>query len=65
MKGTEDEKEFLNETEVAKLLSISIDTLRAWRRKKTRAANLPFVKIGKLVRYSRSDLEEYIHKNKK
>ena len=65
MDSNENEKEFLNETEVAKLLCISVDTIRGWRKTKYRAANLPFVKIGKLVRYKRSDLEEYINKNRK
>ena len=65
MDSNEKEKEFLNETEVANLLCISVDTLRGWRKTKNRVASLPFVKIGKLVRYRRADLEEYINKNKK
>ena len=65
MDSNESKKEFLNEAEVAELLNISIDTLRGWRKTKNRAASLPFVKIGKLVRYKRSDLEEYINKNRK
>ena len=57
----ENEEKLLAEQEASQFLNIAIDTLRSWRKKKI---NLPFIKVGtKLVRYKRSDLQEYLNKN--
>lgn len=55
------EKQLLNEDETAELLNVKPQTLASWR---CRGANdLPFVKVGRAVRYRRGDLEEWIDKN--
>ncbi len=43
---------------VAAILGVSPGTLDAWR--STRRVALPFVKVGALVRYRRSDIEAFI-----
>ncbi|MGE5525215.1 MAG: helix-turn-helix domain-containing protein [Rhodospirillaceae bacterium] len=48
----------LNEREAAETLHVSTGTLQVWR--STRRYPLPFVKIGRAVRYRRSDLEAFI-----
>lgn len=48
------------ETKAAELLGISIKTLQSWRWKGIGPA---FVKVGRLVRYRLSALEEFIEKN--
>ena len=66
MGGIEHDERLLTEKEVSKLLNISVDTLRAWRKRKNKEGTLPFVKVGtKLVRYRRSEIEEFLNKNKK
>ncbi len=48
------EKQLLNEDEAADVLAIKPQTLASWR---CRGVNsLPFVKVGRAVRYRRSDL---------
>lgn len=49
--------EFLNETEVAKKLRVSLACLRRWRLENRGPA---FVKIGQLVRYRPEELELWI-----
>ena len=66
MDGIEHDERLLTEKEVSKLLNISVDTLRAWRKRKNKEGTLPFVKVGtKLVRYRPSDIEEFLNKNRK
>ena len=47
----------LNEIETAERLNISTPLLRKWRYQQT---ELPFVKMGKSVRYKASDVESFI-----
>ena len=47
----------LREQEVAERLSLSIATLRAWRR---RGQGPRFVKFGRAVRYMVGDVEQFI-----
>jgi excisionase family DNA binding protein len=47
-----------NETEAAAFLDTSVGTLQVWR--STGRYGIPFVKIGRLVRYKRADLEAWI-----
>lgn len=49
------ESSLLDERQAAALLAISVRTLQTWRQRRSDA--LPFVKVGSLVRYRRSDLE--------
>ena len=66
MDGIEHDERLLTEKEVSKLLNISVDTLRAWRKRKNKEGTLPYFKVGtKLVRYRRSEIEEFLNKNKK
>ena len=66
MDGIEHDERLLTEKQVSKLLTISVDTLRAWRKRKNKDGTLPYFKVGtKLVRYRRSEIEEFLNKNKK
>lgn len=51
----------ITETEASKKLGISVATLRTWRC--TRRVNIPFVKLGKSVRYRPEDLDEFVQNN--
>ncbi len=48
----------LTEAEAADYLSVEPQTLCAWRC--TRRYNLPFIKVGRLVRYRPEDLEAFL-----
>ena len=50
----------LTEHEAAYLLGISVRTLQAWR---TRNSGPPFARLGRLVRYRRSMLEDWTKSN--
>jgi excisionase family DNA binding protein len=55
------EKQLLTEDETAEVLAIKPQTLASWR---CRGVNdLPFIKIGRAVRYRRSDLEAFMQRN--
>jgi excisionase family DNA binding protein len=47
-------RELLSEKEAAQLLTCSPGTLSVWR--STGRYNLPFLKVGRMVRYRRADL---------
>jgi len=47
----------LTESEVSNLLAVSVHTLRQWRMGRRGPA---FCKIGRIVRYRRSDLDRFI-----
>lgn len=53
--------ELLTRREAAAYLGVAEQTLAVW--KCTRRYDLPYVKIGKLVKYRRVDLDEFIAKN--
>ena len=48
----------LTEAEAAAYLSVEPQTLCAWRC--TRRYNLPFIKVGRLVRYRPEDVEAFL-----
>ena len=48
----------LTESEAADYLSVEPQTLCAWRC--TRRYNLPFIKVGRLVRYRPEDVEAFL-----
>lgn len=50
--------DLLSREEAARYLGVSASTLAIW--KCTGRYNLPCVKIGRLVKYRRSDLDEFI-----
>jgi len=55
---TRDESKLLSAEEAAQILGATVGTLAAWRC--TRKYDLPFIKIGTLVRYRMSDLRDWI-----
>ena len=53
-------RDLLDEKEAARFLDNSPGTLSVWR--STGRYNLPFIKIGRNVRYRRADLEAWLEK---
>lgn len=53
--------ELLSRREAAAYLGVAEQTLAVW--KCTKRYDLPYVKIGKLVKYRLADLDEFIAKN--
>lgn len=51
-------RELLDEKQAAEHLTVSPGTLSVWR--STGRYNLPFVKIGRMVRYRLTDLDAWI-----
>ena len=49
--------ELLTVQQVAELIGLSVDTLNQWR---SQGLHLPYIKLGKAVRYLRRDVERYI-----
>ena len=52
------ETDLLSPNETAQILKLSVDTLAVWRTNKT--YDIPYVKVGRLVRYKRADIEAFI-----
>ena len=50
--------DLLNEVQAASILDTSVGTLQVWR--STGRYKIPFIKIGRNVRYKRADLEAWI-----
>jgi len=50
----------LNDSQTAAILSVKPSTLSVWR--STGRVNLPFVKVGRLVRYKAGDIRIFIEK---
>jgi excisionase family DNA binding protein len=57
---SESEK-LLTSEQAAELLSVSTGTLDVWRC--TKRVHLPYVKVGRAVRYRRADLDKFILEN--
>ena len=53
-------KQLLSRNEAAAFLGVKPNTLAVWATNKRYA--LPYVKVGSLVRYRRSDLEHFIER---
>jgi excisionase family DNA binding protein len=60
---TIDENDLITTAEMARLLKVQPNTLEVWRA--TKRYDLPYVKIGRSVRYSRSAAAQFISKNTK
>lgn len=58
---TDTTSNLLTETEVAKILNVSPETLQRWR--STRLTNLTYIKVGRLVRYRIEDINAFITAN--
>jgi predicted DNA-binding transcriptional regulator AlpA len=55
---TPEDDKLLNEREAATILDVTVGTLQVWR--STRRYPLPYVKVGRSVRYKRSALQHFI-----
>lgn len=53
-----DPNDLMSRREAARLLGVSESTLAGW--KCNRRVAIPFIKIGRLVKYRRADLEAFI-----
>jgi excisionase family DNA binding protein len=51
--------ELLTVNDVARLTGLSPETLNQWR---SRNIHIPWIKIGRAVRYLRKDVEAYVQK---
>lgn len=49
--------------EAAEFLGVSVQTLNVWRM--TGRYNLPYVKVGRIVRYRESDLQAFVARQMK
>lgn len=56
--ATQPSKKLLDENEAADFLTISPGTLSVWR--STQRYNIPFVKVGRRVRYRQTDLDKWL-----
>lgn len=61
MKQAQQPQALLDEQSAASHLGVAPNTLSVWR--STGRYNLPFVKVGRLVRYRLSDLDAWIQKH--
>ena len=50
-------EELLTSEQAAKILGVKSQSLAVWR---LHGENLPFVKVGRLVRYRRCDIEKWL-----
>ena len=50
--------------QAARYLGVSPDTLRIWRQRKHRARGPAFVRLGRIVRYLRGDLDAWLAANR-
>ena len=54
---------FLDEAQAAEYLSLSPQALRLWRKKREQgleAPVIPFVKLGRLVKYRQVDVDQFL-----
>ena len=61
VKQMEASKEWLNPRETSSEYGFSTSTLAKWRMDNL---NIPFSKMGKYIRYKRSDIEAFLESNK-
>ena len=52
------QNELLEEKQAAEILDVKPGTMSVWRC--TKRYKIPFIKVGRLVRYRRSDLEAWL-----
>lgn len=53
----------LNTLEASQYLGVTRDTLAVWRT--TRRYELPYIKVGRLVKYKQSDLDKWLENRTK
>ena len=54
-------KELLSDKEASRYLRVADGTLAVWR--STGRYKIPFIKVGRSVRYRQSDLDEFLNSN--
>jgi DNA-binding transcriptional regulator YiaG len=47
--------------EAANLLGVSVKTLSNWRTKKRKGPKIPYIKLGKLIKYRLSVVNEFLN----
>lgn len=57
---TYDQSDLLNRKQAAKYLGVTAQTLAIWA--SVKRYDLPYVKVGRLVKYRRADLDAFIAK---
>lgn len=62
-KNMEMENDLLDSAEISQIINVAEGTLAVWR--STGRYNLPYIKVGRLVRYRRSDIEDWLDRRKK
>lgn len=61
------DKKFLSSIEVADYLGMDPNTVRGWRLKRITKGKFsypPFIRIGRTIRYLKSDIDQYVIDNK-
>lgn len=53
--------EFLDTAAVADLMGLSKSTLEKWR---VNGVHLPFIRVGRLIRYARTDIDAWLNARK-
>jgi len=56
--GQHRKPDLLNTTEAADYLQLRVNTLEIWR--STGRYGLPYIRVGRSIRYRRSDLDEFL-----
>ena len=56
-------EKLLNSQEASQYLGVTRDTLAVWRT--TRRYELPYIKVGRLVKYRLSDLDKWLNQRTK
>lgn len=62
-KGNKMTEKLLNSQEASQYLGVTRDTLAVWRT--TRRYELPYIKVGRLVKYRLSDLDKWLNQRTK
>ena len=58
---TKTNRELLNEKQAAERLSVKPGTLQVWL--STQRVELPYIKLGRAVRYDAAELEKFLNRN--
>ena len=62
-KNMEMENDLLDSAEISQIINVAEGTLAVWR--STGRYALPYIKVGRLVRYRRADIEAWLDRRKK
>ena len=57
---TEESKEYLTKTEVAKLFGVSTKTIEKWQSEK----NMPYNRVDDVLRFNKQDVEKWFKEQK-